>query len=180
MNVKIKFFFLVLLLTLLQSCQLENTPEEYFDRTALNTNILMEFGARDFRTMEQNRNAGQLLAYDDKGTFPAKSYEDHILRFKMPYLDQSIEKIKELKPTDETTPMIQASLDLFEFVKEKYKTDYLTIARLMEKKAPREEIDKALAEMEQTSFPVFDKKYKKLWDLAMPYAKKHGIEVKTY
>lgn len=180
MTVKIKFFYLTVLFTLLQSCQLENTPEEYFDRTALNTNILMGFGARDFTTMEQNRNAGQLLAYDDNGTFPAKSYEDHILRFKMPYIDQSIEKIKELKPTDETSEMIQASLDLFEFVKEKYKTDYLKIATLMEKKAPREEIDKALTQMEQTTFPVFDKKYKKLWNLAMPYAKKHGIEVQTF
>lgn len=178
MTSKIKLLSLLLLSLFMQSCQ--NTPEEYFDTTALNTNTLTEFGGKDFRTMELNKKSNQLLAFDEKSTFPAKSYEDHILRFKIPYIDQIIEKIKDLKPTEETTPLINASLDLFEFVKGKYKTDYIKIAKLMESNAPKEEIDKAIAEMEKTSFPEFDAKYKKVWDLAMPYAKEHGIQVSTY
>lgn len=180
MKTKIIFTATVLLFFVLQSCKFENTPEEYFDITSLNTNLFMEFGAKDFERMQENKNANQLLAFDDKSTFPAKSYEDHILRFKIPYINQSIEKIKDLKPTEETTPMINASLDLFNFVKRKYQTDYIKIARLLDKKAPKTEIDKAIFEMEAVSFPPFDEKYKKLWSLALPYAKKHGIEVKTF
>lgn len=180
MKTKITFIVSALLFFVLQSCKMENTPEEYFDRTSLNTNLIFEFGARDFKRMGETKSASQLMAYDEKGTFPAKSYEDHILRFKIPYINQTIEKIKDLKPTEETTPMINASLDLFNFVKEKYQTDYVKIARLMDKKAPKEEIEKAIFEMETVNFSTFDQKYKKLWDLALPYAKEHGIEVKTF
>lgn len=177
---KTKAILIALILIFLQSCKMENTPEEYFDISALNTNLFMDFGSKDFATMKQNKDANQLIAFDEKGTFPAKSYEDHILRFKVSYLKQSIKKIEDLKPTDETKPMIDASLDLFNFVKNKYETDYIKIARLMDTKAPQETIDKAIAEMEASSFPVFEAKYKKLWDLALPYAKDHGIDVKTY
>lgn len=159
---------------------MENTPEEYFDRSALNTNLSMQFGGKDFKTMEQNKKSNQLLAFDDKSMFPAKSYEDHVVRFKVLQLNQSMEKIKELKPTEETKPMIDASLDLFNFVKEKYETDYTKICLLMDKNASIEKINKAIVEMESTTFPVFSQKYKKLWDLALPYAKNHGIEVKTF
>ncbi|MBF4516853.1 hypothetical protein IRZ71_10875 [Flavobacterium sp. ANB] len=177
---KTKIIIAALILIVLQSCKMENTPEEYFDISALNTNLFMEFGSKDFERMEQNKNGNQLMAFDEKSTFPAKSYEDHILRFKVPYLKQSIKKIEDLKPTDETTPMINASLDLFKFVEDKYEKDYVKIAKLMDQKASKETIDKAIAEMEAANFPVFEEKYKKLWDLALPYAKDHGIEVNTF
>jgi hypothetical protein len=180
MKTKIIFIAAALSFFILQSCKMENTPEEYFDRTSLNTNLIVEFGARDFKRMGEAKSSNQLLAFDEKSTFPAKSYEDHILRFKIPYINQTIEKIKDLKPTEETTPMINASLDLFNFVKDKYQTDYVKIARMMDKKEPKTEIEKAVFEMETVNFATFDQKYKKLWDLALPYAKEHGIEVKTY
>lgn len=180
MKTKIILIATALLFFVLQSCKMENTPEEYFDITSLNTNLFMEFGARDFKRMGEAKSASQLMAYDERGTFPAKSYEDHILRFKIPFINQAIEKIKDLKPTEETAPMINASLDLFNYVKEKYQTDYIKIARLMDSKAPKEEIEKAIFEMETVTFATFDQKYKKLWDLALPYAKEHGIEVKTF
>jgi len=180
MKTRIILVATALLFFVLQSCKMENTPEEYFDITSLNTNLFMEFGARDFKRMGEAKSASQLMAYDERGTFPAKSYEDHILRFKIPFINQAIEKIKDLKPTEETTPMINASLDLFNYVKEKYQTDYVKIARLMDNKAPKEEIEKAIFEMETVTFATFDQKYKKLWDLALPYAKEHGIEVKTF
>lgn len=180
MKTKIILVATALLFFVLQSCKMENTPEEYFDITSLNTNLFMEFGARDFKRMGEAKSASQLMAYDERGTFPAKSYEDHILRFKIPFINQAIEKIKDLKPTEETTPMINASLDLFNYVKERYQTDYVKIARLMDSKAPKEEVEKAVFEMETVTFATFDQKYKKLWDLALPYAKEHGIEVKTF
>lgn len=177
---KTKIIIAALILIVLQSCKMENTPEEYFDISALNTNLFMEFGAKDFERMEQNKGGNQLMAFDEKSTFPAKSYEDHILRFKVPYLKQSIKKIEDLKPTEETTPMINASLDLFKFVEARYEKDYVKIAQLMDQKASKETIDKAIAEMEAANFPAFEAKYQKLWDLALPYAKDHGIEVKTF
>lgn len=180
MKTKIILVATALLFFVLQSCKMENTPEEYFDITSLNTNLFMEFGSRDFKRMGEAKSASQLMAYDERGTFPAKSYEDHILRFKIPFINQAIEKIKDLKPTEETTPMINASLDLFNYVKERYQTDYVKIARLMDSKAPKEEVEKAVFEMETVTFATFDQKYKKLWDLALPYAKEHGIEVKTF
>jgi hypothetical protein len=130
--------------------------------------------------MQQDKNGGQLMAFDDKNTFVAKSYEDHILRFKIPYLQQAIEKIKDLKPTDETAPMINASLDLFNFVKKKYETDYLKTARLLDQKVSQEEIDRAILKIDTDNAPEFNRRYKKLRDLAIPYAAKHGIQIKNF
>jgi hypothetical protein len=178
---KTKTLLLVALVFLIfQSCKMENTPEEYFDITTLNTNIFFEFGSGDFKRMQQDKNGGQLMAFDDKNTFVAKSYEDHILRFKIPYLQQAIEKIKDLKPTDETAPMINASLDLFNFVKKKYQTDYLETARLLDQKVSQEEIDKAILKIDTDNAREFTRRYKKLRDLALPYAAKHGIQVKNF
>lgn len=172
--------FAAMVFLFFQSCKMENTPEEYFDITTLNTNIFFEFGSRDFKRMQQDKNGGQLMAFDDKSTFVAKSYEDHILRFKIPYLQQAIDKIKDLKPTDETAPMINASLDLFNFVKKTYQTDYLKTARLMDQNVSQEEIDKAILKIDTDNAPEFDRRYKKLRDLALPYATKHGIKVKNF
>jgi hypothetical protein len=174
-----KLLTVFILFFILQSC-MENTAEEYFDRAALNSNSLMFFGGKDFKNMADNKNANQLLVFDDKKMYPAKSYEDYILRNMIPSINQTIEKIKDLKPTEETTPLINASLDLFTFAKSKYETDYIKIAKLMDLKSSQPEIDKAIADMENTSFPLFEAKYKSLWDTALPYAKKHGIEVKTF
>jgi hypothetical protein len=172
---KVYLISIIAFCTFLFSC--ENTPSEYFDRTALNSNLLVGFGASDFKMMQDYKNANQLLVFDDKSSFPAKSFEDYVLNNKVKSNAQVIQKIKDLKPTDETTLMINAALELFTFAEDKYKTDYVSIARLMDSKASQQEIDAAIAKMESENFPIFIAKHKKLWDLAMPYAENHGIKV---
>jgi hypothetical protein len=73
--------------------------------------------------------------------------------------------------------MINASLDLFNLAKGKYETDYIKIAKMMDNKAGEAKIDNAIAEMETTALPELQNRYKKLMDIALPYAKKHGIKV---
>jgi hypothetical protein len=179
MLLKNNLIAIVAFCTIFFSCQFNNTPEEYFDRTTLNTNLLVGFGARDFKMMEDYKKANQLLVFDDKSSFPAKSYEDYVLNNKAKSNAQVIEKIKDLKPIEETTAMINASLDLFTFVQDKYKSDYVAIAKLMDAKRTAQEIEAAIAKMEAESLPLIQAKYKKLWDLSLPYAEKHGIKVST-
>jgi hypothetical protein len=165
----------VLLLSV--SCTMENTPEEYFDRTALNANLLVGFGTQDFNMFRQSKLASLPVVENNKTKIGADSYTAYIEKMKLYTLNQQIEKIQALKPTAETKPMIDASLSLFDFVKQKYTTDYTAITRLMDEKAADTTIDKAIAAMEEKNMPELDARFKKLMDIALPYAKKHGIKV---
>ncbi len=173
----ISLYCLLLGAVLFSACKMESTPEQYFDRAALNSNLLTGFGAQDFRFMRPPVKATDLMVVEDNKTRKAVSYEEYIQKYKVYSLNQEIEKIKALKPTDETKPMLDASLELFGLVKQKYETDYVKIARLQDAGTPAPEVDKAIADMEAAAGPTFEALYKKLMDIALPYAQKHGIKV---
>ncbi len=171
------FSITIILSLLLVSCKMENTPEEYFDRAALNTNLLMQFGSRDFKDLQARKLSDLWVVENRKSKQGAPSYTAYIKSNQFSQINNAIEKIKDLKPTTETKPMIDASLELFGFVKQKYETDYIKIAGMIDAKAPQQDIDDAIASMEKESFSTIDGLYKKLMDIALPYAKKHGIKV---
>jgi len=179
MKNRLTIFFLVFIAITIQSCS-NDTPESYFGKTTLNVNKYSSLGAIDFQRMAESHDQNGLYAKVNDDFVPSDSFEAHIKTYKVFNIETDIEKIKKLKPTEETKEMINASLEVFNFVKSKYKTDYIKIAKLIDDKVDKEKVDIAIQNFEEQNLGEFDKKLKILYDIAMPYAKKNGMKVEFY
>jgi len=179
MKNRLTILFLVLLAITTQSCTTD-TPDSYFGKTTLNVNKYSQMGATDFQRMREFHDQNALYAKVNDEFIPSDSFEAHIKTYKIFNIETDIENIKKLKPTEETKEMINASLAVFNFIKSKYETDYVKIAKLMDDKVGKEKIDTAIQKFEEQNLSKLDKKLKALFDIAMPYAKKNGMDVKFY
>jgi hypothetical protein len=173
-STKLRVFGILGILVLLSSgCNLiPVSAEEYFDKAALNANTIANFGSDYFAKRE----------YFLKNT----SGDGGVMKSAVTYLEYSISQaekhltdIKGLPPTTETKPMIDASIDLYQFMIESYKTDYMPIAKMIDSQAPKAEIDKALSDLDAKSYNSFAEKQNKLWQIAQKYAKDNGIKLTT-
>ncbi|WP_293305480.1 hypothetical protein [Pedobacter sp. UBA5917] len=172
MRLNFKNVMLMVVVLTTTACEFSlNTPEEYFDRVALNTNSISRFGGEYFKTY---------LKYIKGGvnTPDFNTCEKYLKNNSIARVEQNITKIKDMRPTKKTKPMIDAALDLYAFVLKSYQTDHLKIAKMIDERAPESEISKAITEMDNKSYDAFVQKYNKLWDIADVYAKDNGIEVK--
>lgn len=163
---------LALLALLPAACRfVPNTPQEYFGRAALNANAVAAFGSGYFRVHDcRNLPAGT--------PEPFNSCEK-LLRNAIRQLESYIERADALYRTDETRPMIEAGLDLYRYVLESYRTDHLQVAQLLDAKAPDAQVEQALQVLDAKSGAGFAQRYDKVWRLAEPYAKAHGIRLIT-
>lgn len=108
------------------------------------------------------------------------SVEEHILNFLLPDIEKDIKKVKDLKPTEDTEAMIEASLEVYDFAKKKYETDYIEIAKLIDRQAPKAEIAALMEQFDDENVPKLESLHEKLMIIAMAYAEDNGIEVKRY
>ena len=148
-----------------------NTPEQYFDRAALNTNTISRFGGDYFNTYQKYIKGGG-------NTADFNTCEKYLNNYSIAFAAHSLKKVESLTPTDETKPMIDASIDLYNFVLKSYRTDHLEIARMIDQEAPTETIEAAINKLNAKSYGTFAFKYDKLWKIAEQYAKDNGIELK--
>lgn len=109
-----------------------------------------------------------------------RSLEEHILNFLLPDIEKDIQKVKDLKPTEDTKAMIAASLQVYNFAKQKYETDYIEIAKLIDQQAPKGEIEILMEQFDHENLPKLDSLHEKLMTIAMAYAEDNGIKVKRY
>ncbi|TPN87498.1 hypothetical protein [Aquimarina algicola] len=162
----------------LQSCNF-HTPENYFGRTTLNTNKFRQLGKRDFNEMRASKKANMLKIYKDDAFVDTDNYEEYVRYSKIKGIEEDIEKIKELKVTDDTEAMINASLEVFTYVKSIYENEYIEICKLMDTNATDEKIETAIQDLEQ-KLVEYDAKMEKLMEVAVPYAESNGIKVQYY
>lgn len=153
------------------SCNLIHRPEEYFDKAALNTNMISRFGGSYFHTYQKYIKGG-----GNNASF--NSCEKYLQDYSIASAERDLEKVKGLYPGTEAKPMIDASIDLYTFVLQSYKTDHLEIARMIDKNATAESINQAIRTLDEKSYANFAEKYDKLWNIAKTYAKDNGIQVK--
>ncbi|WP_431292545.1 hypothetical protein [Pedobacter sp. P26] len=172
MRLKFKNVMLMVMVLTITACEFSlNTPEEYFDRVALNTNSISRFGGQYFNTY---------LRYVKGGTNTPdfNTCEKYLRNNSIATVVANVKKIKDLQPTKKTKPMIDAALDLYAFVLRSYETDHLMVAKMIDSHAPENDISVAITEMDNKSYDAFVQKYNTLWDIAEAYAKDNGIEVK--
>ena len=179
MKNKLTLLIIFFLAIVIQSCSTD-TPESYFSKTTLNVNKYIGMGAKDFQNMIGFQSQGDLFAKVDGKFVPSDNFEAHVKTYKIFNIETDIENIQKLKPTEETKEMINASLEVFNFVKSKYETDYIKIAKLLDDKVGKQKIDAAIRNFEKQNLEELNKKIDILYSIAIPYAKNNDIEVSFF
>jgi len=173
MRLNVKHVMLMVMVLAITACKIPlNSPEEYFDRAALNTNTLSRFGGEYFNTYQK-------YIKQTNGVGDFNTCEKYLKNYSIAFARRDLKKVKSLAITEETKPMIDASIDLYNFVLESYQTDHIQIARMIDRQAPAEEINTAINKLNTKSYDSFALKYDKLWKIAEQYAKDNDITVKT-
>jgi hypothetical protein len=158
------------------SCGSE-TPVQYFNTAALNCNLIAGFGSRDI---------DQYLTYKPAVYNPQTkksdtiTFKENIQKYFLANVEANYNKVKALKLTGDTKQMVESSLALYAYVLPKYKTEFMAIAQMRDENKPKSEVDNAIAEFVNKYGDEFSKKYSAFLDIALAYAKKNNIDVKTF
>ncbi|MFD2582286.1 hypothetical protein ACFSR6_07295 [Pedobacter vanadiisoli] len=171
MRLNIKNVMLMVMVFTITACKFSiNTPEEYFDQAALNTNDISRFGTYYFQGYQKYL---KVVSGPGKVTGCEEYLKNSINR-----AEKNLEKVKKLEPTPSAKPMLDASITLYNYVLTSYKNEHLKIAKMIDNHEPEQEINKALTELDTSQYDAFIEKYNTLWKLAETYAKDNKIEVK--
>jgi hypothetical protein len=150
------------------------TPENYFDQAVLNSNMMMGF-AGDGLQRQLEQPSVKLAAGTKDQTAPLKRKE--VIENQIQYLDESFAKIKQLKETEDTRSMLQASIALYEYVLPVYKTEYIQLAKLYDEDAPKEQITSLSKSIRDKYFAGFKERLDTLIGTGKLYAMHHQIKV---
>jgi hypothetical protein len=150
------------------------SPEDYFARAVLNSNMLVGF-ANNGLERELDQPSVKMVDGDANRTEPMKRKE--IIDGKIQYMEEQLGKIKNLKVTEDTKEMLDASISLHEHVLPVYKNEYQQLAKLYDESAPKEQIQSLTQSIHDKYYPRFDELYNKLIAVGKVYAAKHGIKV---
>lgn len=158
---------------LLSACN-SATPEKYFDLAVLNSNMMMGF-ANEGLQRELDQPSGKMVNGDKDHPVPMMRKE--IIDDKIQYLGEALEKIKQLKETEDTKDMLEASITLHEYILPVYKNEYQQLAKLYDDTASPEEIKLLTQTIHDKYYTGFDELYNKLISIGKLYAEKHKIKV---
>lgn len=172
---KTKIVLLVLTALIIQSCN--HTPENYFDRAVLNSNTLSNFGSTDLNQIVSLKENKGLMGSVDGKFVPQDNAELYVTSWLVVDIENKIKRIEELKPNKDTEEMLKRSLALFNFALERYKTEYLSIAKLLDSGADKKEIDNAIIDFDSKYIVKFTELYNSLIEVGIPYAESHNINV---
>lgn len=178
-----KIFALVFVSTLLFSCNFftDSSPNRVFELIGLNANKIPQSFERVFKEYYQQKQNGSLQALaDDQKTMRSSNCVDAVNFYYGNTFKEDIKKINALSKTDETEPIIKAGIELFEYAQEVQTNDFPKIAKMIDDGKSEEEINLAAKQLDDTKGIELDKKYKKVMDLLLPYADKHGVEYKRF
>jgi hypothetical protein len=150
------------------------TPENYFDRAVLNTNYFIGF-ANDGLQREMDQPSAKMV--DGDVNHPVPMTRKEIIDGKIEYLEESLEKLKDLKETADTKEMLRTSIALYELILPVYKNEYQELAKLYDGIGGTEQIQIATEAIHDKYYNRFDDLYKKLIGIGKLYAAKHNIKV---
>lgn len=149
------------------------TPEKYFDVAVLNSNMVVGFAgeghARELESpsVKMGKDINDILIMQRKEVVDAK----------IEFVEEALENLKGLKETDDSKNIMQASIDLYEFILPIYKNEYMELARSYDEADPKEQVLKQTKAIHDKYFDRFETLYQKLISHGQLYAQKHNIEV---
>jgi hypothetical protein len=167
---KIVSLLSICLVLLLTACNTA-TPENYFDRAVLNTNLFNDFAS--------DRMTSMLVSYSvNKETLQQQNMTAvKMMEMKVQSIEKALKDVKALKETDETKEMLQTSIALHEYVLPVYKNEYMALAKLTDSAASKEEITAKAQEIADKYGNGFGTLSDKLTVLGKAYANAHNIKV---
>lgn len=160
--------------TLFTACT-ASSPEQYFDLTVLNCNMMNGFAGEGLRRELESPSVKLVEGTKDQ-TEPMKRKE--IIDNKIQMIESNFEKIKQLELTDDTKEMLQSSVALYQYVLPVYKNEYQQLARLYDESATKAQIESLEQLIENKYYSNFETLFNTLTATAKPYAAKHNIQVK--
>lgn len=178
----LKILSYLLVSGLLFSCNLFNdSPNRVFELIGLNANKIPSSFLTVFKEYQQQKLNGtlQTLADDKKSMRPSNCVEAVDFYYSNTFTED-IKKIKKLSKTEETKPIIEAGLELFEYAQEIQRNDFPKIAKMIDDGKSEEEINLVAQQLDDTKGVELDKKYEKVMKLLLPYADEHGVEYKKF
>lgn len=173
---QIKLILIIITGTLFSSCN-STSPNDYFNKAALNSNLVTAYYKPNFfREILELKNQDRLIIYQGNKNQPATAEE--YLKFRLPDLDKNLSEIKALKKTDETRDMLEASIAYFEHANGVFKNDYPKIAKMIDANRPQSEIQQEVEKVFASNDKQIFEKSERLRTTAEAYAAKNGIAVK--
>lgn len=160
-------------LALFSACNTAS-PTQYFDQAVLNTNMIDGF-ENDGIMREMLQPSAKLVEGTKDQTEIMKRKE--VLTNKIQYVEQSLEKIRALKPTDETKDMLAASESLYEYVIPVYKNEYMKMAEAWDGGASQDQIAAMGKDIHDKYDEGYVQRFEKLTELGKAFAEKHNIQV---
>lgn len=149
------------------------TPENYFDRAVLNTNMFNDFASENFTRML----IATTVKYEGVKGDTAKNQAFTMVDSKAKYIEKALKDIKALKQTDETKEMLQTSIALHEYVLPVYQNEYTALAKLCDSGGSKEDIASLALEIDNKYAAHFEELFIKLTNEGKAYAKAHNINV---
>jgi hypothetical protein len=163
--------FLTAALLALAACN-TTSPEQYFDITVLNTNLVAGFAnGGDFRQLEQP----PAMLQPDKTI--GVSTRKQVVDTKIQVIEQAIKKIKALPDDHEGKPMKDAALALYDYVLPVYKNEYVTLADQYDNAALPTDIEATMKTINDKYYTKYEELFEALTTLGKAYATKHNINV---
>lgn len=154
------------------SCN-SSTPEKYFNTAVLNTNLIAGFAGNGM--LRQIESPSAMLDEKSGETIQMKSSD--ILKDRIKYVEESLANVKDLKKTEETKEMIEASISLFEYVLPVYKNDYIKLTESIDNKESTDKINSEAKAIQEKYFAKYDELSKKLISIGKVYAEQNNIKV---
>lgn len=152
-------------------------PEKTFEVCGLSLNKIPYKFSQHFKEIRaQYKNGSLTYVTPNNEVKKGVSAEEYVQNMYPTMFKKEIEALNKLNVDDETRPMQKASLDVFKYSEEVYKTDMLRIAKMIDEGKSDQEIDAAIEELQSTKGKIIDEKFNKAHDLIFPYADKHNIK----
>ncbi len=165
-------FFLPALI-LFSGCQ-DTTPERYFDLAVLNSNLIVGF-ANDGFQRELDQPSMMLVEGTRDAARPMKRKD--VVNDKIRFVEDNLAKLKDLKETADTKDILQASIQLHEFILPVYKNEYQTLAHLYDGGAHNDSIRTTADAIHDRYSADFEERYNSLINSGKNFATRHKITV---
>lgn len=150
------------------------SPEKYFSTAVLNTNLMHGF-AGNALNMQLESPSVKMAGNDPDKTEPMKRKE--IIETKIQQLEEAFGKVNDLKETEDTKGILDASKALYNYVLPVYKNEYIQLAKLYDDAAPAEQIQSFTQSITDKHYAKFVALHDKLTDAGKAYANLHNINV---
>jgi len=160
--------------SLFPSCDTE-TPETRFDVAVLNCNLMHGFAGSGLR---RELESPSVKLTDTKTGASAPMKRKEVIEGKIQSLETNLGKVRNLKQSEDSREMLQASIALHEYVLPVYKNEYQQLAKLYDDGTAQEKIQSLAAAIETQYQPGFKTLFDRLTAAGKPYAERHHINVK--